>query len=524
MVHLSALTAAAILLAAPATAAGLYPKSSAVLQVDAKSYDRLIAKSNHTSIVEFYAPWCGHCKNLQPAFERAAKNLAGLAKVAAVNCDDDENKQFCGSMGVKGFPTLKIVKPGKKSGLPVVQDYNGAREAKGIVDAVIQNIPNHVKKVTDRDLESFLEEGNSTAKAILFTEKGTTSALLKAVAVDFLGSIKVAQIRNKEKKAVELFGITEYPTIVLLPGGVEAEGIVYDGEIKKAPLVNFLSQVAAPNPDPAPAKINMPKKKDDKKADKKAKEAFESASSSHASSEGPGAAASATDETLEATELPTESPNPVVGTSEAPVIVQDIAPALPILKTTADLARSCLDVKSGTCVLAFVPATQGDTTPAALTSLAEIAHKYTTAKRQIFPFYIVPDDNSASAELTKSLELSQDVEIIAINSKRGWWKHFKGSDHSLETIEGWIDAIRMGEGEKQRLPGGVIVEKTPESEAQKPVGEAPRAEAEAEPVAAKEAEPETSLEAEPIAVPTAVAIEETVEPEAEPTAPTHNEL
>lgn len=52
MVYTGALAAAAtaLLLASPATAAGLYPKSSAVLQVDAKNYDRLIAKSNYTSV------------------------------------------------------------------------------------------------------------------------------------------------------------------------------------------------------------------------------------------------------------------------------------------------------------------------------------------------------------------------------------------------------------------------------------------------------------------------------------------
>lgn len=53
MVHATTLTsaaAAALLLALPATAAGLYPKSSAVLQIDAKNYDRLIAKSNYTSV------------------------------------------------------------------------------------------------------------------------------------------------------------------------------------------------------------------------------------------------------------------------------------------------------------------------------------------------------------------------------------------------------------------------------------------------------------------------------------------
>lgn len=60
--------------------------------------------------MEFYAPWCGHCKTLKPAFEKAAQNLEGLAQVAAMNCDDDQNKELCAAMGVKGFPTLKTVR------------------------------------------------------------------------------------------------------------------------------------------------------------------------------------------------------------------------------------------------------------------------------------------------------------------------------------------------------------------------------------------------------------------------------
>lgn len=48
-----------LLLLPSALANGLYGKSSSVLSVDGQSYRRLIADSNHTSIVEFYAPWCG---------------------------------------------------------------------------------------------------------------------------------------------------------------------------------------------------------------------------------------------------------------------------------------------------------------------------------------------------------------------------------------------------------------------------------------------------------------------------------
>jgi protein disulfide-isomerase A6 len=54
MVHTAAITVVAALLAALPVSAGLYSKSSPVVQVDAKSYDRLIAQSNYTSVCAFF--------------------------------------------------------------------------------------------------------------------------------------------------------------------------------------------------------------------------------------------------------------------------------------------------------------------------------------------------------------------------------------------------------------------------------------------------------------------------------------
>lgn len=198
---------------------GMYSKQSPVLQVDGRSYENLIARSNHTSIVEFYAPWCGHYKNLQPAYEKAAKSLTGLAKVAAIDCDEEANKPFCGSMGVKGFPTLKIVRPGKKPGRPVIEDYNGGRTAKAIVDAVVDKIPNHVKRLKNADFEDWAAEGEAP-KAVLFSDKGTVSALLKSVAIDFLGALSVGQVRDKETELQNLendAGVFKAPMVETVP-------------------------------------------------------------------------------------------------------------------------------------------------------------------------------------------------------------------------------------------------------------------------------------------------------------------
>lgn len=404
-----------------------------------------------------------------------------MAKVAAIDCDEESNKQFCGSMGVQGFPTLKIVKPGSKPGKPIVEDYSGPRTAKGIVDTVIDKIPNIVKKVEDKGLEAFLAEANDTAKAILFTDKGTTSALIKAVAIDFKGSINVAQIRNTQKASIELFGITKFPTLLLLPAGKEAEGIVYDGELKKDAIVTFLSQITSPNQDPAPPKVKLPKSKDSKKSKAKdakkaaeAKEAFKSASSSHASAEGTAAAASATEETL----IPeaTESPSPEVDTDK-PIVIE-AAPPISLLPTEEILRNECLDPKTGTCILAILPMEPDTIAGDAVTALSEIAHKGKTLKHNLFPFYVVPEVNAAYALLTKKLGLSGKTEIIAINARRGWYRklplagaEIDAKDVSEEALFNWVENIKLGEGAKSKLPEGLVIEEPVVEEEQAPLKE-----------------------------------------------------
>ena len=469
-----------LLFLASVSANSLYTKNSAVLQVDAKSYDKLIAKSNHTSVVEFYAPWCGHCQNLKPAYEKAAKKLKGLAKVAAVNCDDEDNKPFCGSMGVQGFPTLKIVRPSKKPGKPTVEDYQGARNAKAIVEVVVDKINNHVHKITDRTLDESLKDGNDTARAILFTEKGTTSALLRAIAIDFLGSVNVAQVRDKEKTVVEMFGVEKFPTLVLLPGGA-TEPIIHDGELEKDAIVNFLSQIASPNPDPAPAKARADKKagKDTKKTDEKAKKessSFSAASSSHKSADASDTKTATASETIEDNPNATESPDPnvVEPDTQKPIEVPDI-PTLPILAQGDDLHKACLQPKSTLCILTLLPAepgTSGDATkdptelpePAsnAVKNLAAVSHKHSERKAKLFPFYAVPASNPAAAPLRELLGLKSpetpEPELIAVNAKKLFWKHYEGTEFTREAMEDWIDALRMGEGKKLDLPEVLVQE------------------------------------------------------------------
>jgi protein disulfide-isomerase A6 len=366
-------------------------------------------------------------------------------------------------MGVQGFPTLKIIRPGKKVGRPTVEDYQGARSAKAIVDAVVEKMPNHVRKVTDKTLGEF--EAEKGARAVLFTEKGTTSALIKALATDFLGSVSVAQVRNKESAIVDKFGITTFPTFAVIPAGA-TEPVLFKGDLKKDALSKFITETTgvSPNPDPAPEGA---KKSKTPKADKKAKKKFEQSSASHKSAESASEKLKAT--SIELDEEPTASPDPQVDAAK-PVKLAEAVPALDVLSTGDDLHAKCLNPSAKICILALLPQEEAgqqltpDSAAQAVLSLSEVRHKL--SGRGLFPFYAVAAANPLAAELRAALDLKgeEKIEILATNAKRSWVRRYKLDTFGVGELGEWVDAIKMNEGAKDKLPESLVKEVEVEAE------------------------------------------------------------
>ena len=64
-----------VLLSVLAVAHGIYGGSGPVISVNKKDFKAVILESNLPAIVEFYAPWCGHCQQLAPTYTKVANNL-----------------------------------------------------------------------------------------------------------------------------------------------------------------------------------------------------------------------------------------------------------------------------------------------------------------------------------------------------------------------------------------------------------------------------------------------------------------
>lgn len=105
----------------------------AVVTLTSDNFEEQVLNSQDAWMVEFYAPWCGHCKNLAPEWASAAESLNGDVKFGAV--DATVHGDLAQRFGVRGYPTIKTFAAGPKKGDSSGKDYQGGRTASDLVAA-----------------------------------------------------------------------------------------------------------------------------------------------------------------------------------------------------------------------------------------------------------------------------------------------------------------------------------------------------------------------------------------------------
>ena len=90
------------------------------------NFERVVAASDLPVVVDFWAPWCGPCRQMAPQFEQAAQALKGRALLVKVNSDD--NPHTASRFGIRSIPTLVKLQRGQE-----VARVAGARPAGQIV-------------------------------------------------------------------------------------------------------------------------------------------------------------------------------------------------------------------------------------------------------------------------------------------------------------------------------------------------------------------------------------------------------
>ena len=159
---------------AAAAADVAYDDSVAVL--DPTNFDSFVEGKAFT-LVEFYAPWCGHCKSLAPEWAAAAKKTLKLSPpVILAKVDADAHRDLAERFGISGYPTIKIFKDGTP------EEYEGPREAKGIVGFIKEALgitAGSVQRLKAADEVEALKAETGFLLLGLFREPVKASAIFK---------------------------------------------------------------------------------------------------------------------------------------------------------------------------------------------------------------------------------------------------------------------------------------------------------------------------------------------------------
>ncbi|XP_058825857.1 protein disulfide-isomerase A6 homolog [Topomyia yanbarensis] len=262
----------------------LYSSGDDVIALTESNFERMVIKSDEVWVVEFYAPFCGHCRNLVPEYKKAASALKGIIKVGGINCEEEQG--LCGQHGVQGYPTIKIFGANKRS--PV--DYKGQRTAKDIAEGALAEAKKKIKNVLGGGSGGSSSNGGSSDSndVVELTDSNFDKLVLNSddvwlveffapwcghcknlaphwakAASELKGKVKLGALdATVHTLKAQQFGVQGYPTIKYFPGGSKDRDAAqeYDGGRTASDIVNWALEKYNEN-IPAPEIVQLTSEK-----------------------------------------------------------------------------------------------------------------------------------------------------------------------------------------------------------------------------------------------------------------------
>jgi thioredoxin 1 len=106
-----------------------------VMEFTSENWQKEVVDSDKPVVVDFWAPWCGPCRQLTPTIERLATNLVGKVKVGKLNVDD--NPDLAAQYGVTSIPRVFVFRGGDKPRHQVV-GLTSENELMKLINGVMQ--------------------------------------------------------------------------------------------------------------------------------------------------------------------------------------------------------------------------------------------------------------------------------------------------------------------------------------------------------------------------------------------------
>ncbi|XP_050514158.1 protein disulfide-isomerase-like [Diabrotica virgifera virgifera] len=133
-----------------------------------------VLNDNEFVLVEFYAPWCGHCKALAPEYAKAAQQLEQQgSNIKLGKVDATEEGSLAEQFNIRGYPTLKFF----RNGSPI--EYSGGRQADDIVNWLAKKTGPPAKDLSSVEAAKEFIEGHNVVVVGFFSEQTTSNEVAK---------------------------------------------------------------------------------------------------------------------------------------------------------------------------------------------------------------------------------------------------------------------------------------------------------------------------------------------------------
>jgi putative thioredoxin len=143
-------------------------------------------------LVDFWAPWCGPCRNLKPVLEKLADQYQGRFHLAKIN--SDENQRLSAEYGVRSIPNVKAFVDGE-----LVDEFLGAQPESTVREFIDRLLPSHAEGLRRQAMQAF-EQGSAEDALRLLDQAVSTEAHNDAVHAD-RGNVLLSLGRIEEAQA-----------------------------------------------------------------------------------------------------------------------------------------------------------------------------------------------------------------------------------------------------------------------------------------------------------------------------------
>ncbi|KAK7501374.1 hypothetical protein BaRGS_00007499 [Batillaria attramentaria] len=132
---------------------GIYDEDPEIITLSRSDFEVSVEGADDVWFVNFYSPHCSHCHELAPTWREMARELEGVIRVGAVNCEDDWH--LCRMQGIRSYPSLVIYKHPKR------EKYEGERTTGAMVRHALRSVSATYHKLRNSNFKSHVAEDTS---------------------------------------------------------------------------------------------------------------------------------------------------------------------------------------------------------------------------------------------------------------------------------------------------------------------------------------------------------------------------